>query len=142
MRSKHSRYEIRVENLILLLALLISGVIASCRDYAGVNNAQIIRVKFTDYNMELEKSDEIEPGKAIIQITNNGKKEHSFVFEGTDTIQRLEENLKPGETGTISVELEPTSYNIYCPLDDHKNKGMSSVLKVEEPEGEKTMADY
>lgn len=117
-------------------------MVASCRDYAGVNNNQIIRVKLTDYNMELENSDEIEPGNAVIRITNNGKEEHSFVFEGTDTMQRLEENLKPGETRTITIELEPKSYNIYCPLEDHKNKGMSSVIKVAEPEGEKTTTGY
>jgi len=132
---------IRIRLFLVILMLLAGFTVGSCRRYeSGGNN--VVKVKLAEYSMDVENAEELTPGPAVIEITNDGKEEHSFVFEGTDTIQRLEDNIKPGETKTMRVKLEPASYNVYCPLDDHKNKGMSSVIKVEKPDGEGTTTNY
>lgn len=112
--------------------LLMCFLAVSCRDYSGSPKESVVRVKLTEYGMELQHDDPIKPGITVFEVTNEGKMEHSFVIEGIDVMQRLEENLKPGETRSISVELKPSGYNVYCPVDDHKNKGMANVIRIPE----------
>ncbi len=45
--------------------------------------------------------------------------------------EELEENLAPGGTGTLQVDLEPGTYEIYCPVGDHADRGMRMALTVE-----------
>ena len=121
---------------LTLFGILLGGLLfLSCREYSGKEKENVVKVKLSEYDMELLNEKPIGPGLTVFEVTNEGEKEHSFVIEGLDVIQRLEENLKPGETRTISVELKPTGYNIYCPIDNHKNMGMASVIRITEPNG-------
>jgi len=121
---------------LALFGVLLGGLLSlSCREYTGKEKENVVRVKLSEYDMELLNEKPIGPGLTVFEVTNEGEKEHSFVIEGLDVMQRLEENLKPGETRTISVELKPSGYNIYCPIDNHKNMGMASVIRITEPDG-------
>lgn len=128
--------------IFLFLFVFLAGFALSACKQDQQDNDRVIKVKLDEYTMDVEGVDDLMPGPAVIEITNDGIEEHSFVFEGTDKIQRLEENIKPGETQALRVKLEPTSYNVYCPIDDHKNKGMASVIKVQEPQNEDKTASY
>ena len=135
MKKQFRRSGFHIVILLFLSVFLAGFAMSACmRDQQG--NDRVVKVSLDEYAMDVAGADDLMPGPAVIEITNRSREEHSFVFEGTDKIQRLEENIKPGETETIRVELEPTSYNVYCPIDDHKNKGMSSVIKVQEPQKE------
>lgn len=121
---------------LALFGVLLGGLLSlSCREYTGKEKENVVRVKLSEYDMELLNEKPIGPGLTVFEVMNEGQKEHSFVIEGQDVMQRLEENLKPGETRTISVELKPSGYNIYCPIDNHKNMGMASVIRITEPGG-------
>ena len=126
---------------LVLLLFTLGSALGSCRQDRNGSNP-VIEVKLDEYGMDVEGAEDLKPGPAVIEITNNGKEEHSFVFEGTDTVERLEENIKPGETKTMNVNLEPASYNVYCPIDNHKNKGMASVINVVKPEETGKPAGY
>jgi len=120
----------------LVGAALILGVFNdSFKDYTGAKNENLVKVRLSDNKLELLNEKPIGPGLTVFEVTNEGKTEHGFVIEGMDVSQMLDENLKPGETKTISVELKPSGYRIYCPLDDHRNKGMASVIRITEPGG-------
>ena len=122
--------------IFALFGMVLGGLLfLSCKEYAGKEKENVVRVKLSDYDMELLNEKPIGPGLTVFEVTNEGEKEHSFAIEGLDVMQRLEENLKPGETRTISVELKPSGYNIYCPIDNHKNMGMASVIRITEPDG-------
>ena len=121
---------------LALFGVLLGGLLSlSCREYTGKEKENVVRVKLSEYDMELLNEKPIGPGLTVFEVTNEGQKEHSFVIEGLDVMQRLEENLRPGETRTISVELKPSGYNVYCPVDNHRNMGMASVIRIVEPEG-------
>ena len=120
----------------LVAAALILGMFSdSCKDYTGAKNENLVKVKLSDNKLELLNEKPIGPGLTVFEVTNEGKTEHGFVIEGADGMQRLEENLQPGETRAISVELEPSVYKIYCPIDDHRSMGMASVIRITEPGG-------
>ncbi|MCL4244848.1 MAG: cupredoxin domain-containing protein [Candidatus Dadabacteria bacterium] len=126
-----------LKTFVLIAAVLLSGaVFLSCKEYTGEEKENFVRVKLSDYDMELLNEKPIGPGITVFEVTNEGDKEHSFVIEGLDVMQRLEENLRPGETRTISVELKPSGYNVYCPVGNHRNMGMASVIRITGPGGE------
>ncbi|MCC6713481.1 MAG: hypothetical protein IT344_08980 [Candidatus Dadabacteria bacterium] len=126
----------RMAAAALFGTVLLTGLLSlSCKEYTGKEKENFVRVKLSEYDMELLNEKPVGPGLTVFEVTNEGEKEHNFVIEGLDVMQRLEENLRPGETRTISVELKPSGYNVYCPVDNHRNMGMASVIRIVEPGG-------
>jgi uncharacterized cupredoxin-like copper-binding protein len=70
------------------------------------------------------------PGETTFTITNTGEHEHNFEIEGNGIERELEANLAPGETGELTVTLEPGTYTVYCPVGDHREEGMVTTLRV------------
>lgn len=68
-----------------------------------------------------------------IRLINNGETEHNIEFELPAGDEKLEENLQPGERGTLEFTApeEPGTYTIYCPVGDHRERGMTGELIVE-----------
>ena len=57
--------------------------------------------------------------------------EHNFEIEGGDIDEQFDENLQPGESNTLTVDLPAGSYDVYCPVGDHRQQGMELTLAVE-----------
>lgn len=70
------------------------------------------------------------PGETTFTVTNNGDHEHSFEIEGNGVERELEANLAPGESGELTITLEPGTYTVYCPVGDHREEGMVTTLEV------------
>jgi uncharacterized cupredoxin-like copper-binding protein len=81
--------------------------------------------KLDPANPRVEKS-----GVITFKATNEGKAEHNIEVETPKGEFKLDENLKPGESGTLKVDLEPGTYTWYCPVDDHKGLGMVGKITV------------
>jgi uncharacterized cupredoxin-like copper-binding protein len=56
---------------------------------------------------------------------------HNFEVEGGEIEEEFIENLQPGETQTMAIELPPGEYRVYCPVADHAQQGMELTLTVE-----------
>ena len=65
-------------------------------------------------------------------VTNNGTVAHNFEIEGQGIEEELEQNLQPGATATLQVDLQPGSYTVYCPVANHREQGMELALTVTE----------
>ena len=56
---------------------------------------------------------------------------HGFEVEGHGMEEEIAE-IQPGGTDSLTVTLEePGTYEIYCPVDDHEQRGMTGTLTVE-----------
>lgn len=56
---------------------------------------------------------------------------HGFEVEGQGIEEEIAE-IAPGATDSLLVTLEqPGEYTIYCPVGDHKSRGMTGTLTVE-----------
>jgi uncharacterized cupredoxin-like copper-binding protein len=87
-----------------------------------------VQIDLTEYSINMP--DGLPAGKQEFQVTNHGKEQHSFVIEGPGTHQELPGKLSGGSTGTLDVDLKPGKYEVYCPVDGHKGKGMRRTITV------------
>jgi uncharacterized cupredoxin-like copper-binding protein len=89
---------------------------------------EAVEVSLVEFAIEMPT--EIPAGPTTFQITNNGTIEHNFEIEGQGIEEELEADLAPGESGTLELDLEPGTYEVYCPVDDHRGQGMEIELTV------------
>jgi uncharacterized cupredoxin-like copper-binding protein len=69
-------------------------------------------------------------GRVTFAITNDGTIAHSFEIEGGTVEKELKTPLEPGQTDMLSVNLDPGTYTVYCPIDDHRGQGMELEVTV------------
>lgn len=86
-------------------------------------------------NMQYNPSQiRVQPGQMVrISLINRGDKEHNIEFELPGGDKELDQNLQPGERGMLEFTApdQAGTYTIYCPVDDHREKGMTGELIVE-----------
>ena len=90
-----------------------------------------VEVTLTDFRIDMPAT--LPAGPTTFQITNAGKSEHNFEVEGQGIETELAQNLQPGESGTLEVDLRPGTYHVYCPVANHEERGMEMELMVTEP---------
>jgi uncharacterized cupredoxin-like copper-binding protein len=62
---------------------------------------------------------------------NKGTIPHVLELEGPG-LENETGTIDPGESATIELVLRtPGTYELYCPLDEHKRKGMKATFIVE-----------
>lgn len=86
-------------------------------------------------NFEIDMPTTLPGGRTVFEVTNDGTTEHNFEIEGQGIEQEFPQNLTAGETRTMEVDLQPGSYTIYCPVADHRSRGMELELSVEPAQG-------
>ena len=88
-----------------------------------------LEVGLTEFRLEPETLRVDEAGTYTFRAVNRGETDHALEIDG----QGIEEEtrvLKPGESAELTVEVEAGDYELYCPVDDHKGKGMEGDLVV------------
>jgi hypothetical protein len=88
----------------------------------------ITTVQLTEYAINLP--DAVPPGPMTLQIVNSGKEDHNFAIEGNGVSQKLAADLPRGDTTTLTLDLKPGTYRVWCPVDGHRGKGMERTLVV------------
>src|SRR3989442_853311 len=89
-----------------------------------------ITVKLSEWKVELSETT-VPAGTVTFSITNAGSIPHGFEVEGHG-IEKEIEVIQPGASDTLTLTLEPATYEVYCPVgeDSHKKLGMETHLKV------------
>ena len=74
----------------------------------------------------------VEAGTVTFDVSNDGETVHNLEVEGPNGEAELEEDLQPGDSGTLEVDLsEPGTYEWYCPVGNHADEGMEGEVTVE-----------
>jgi uncharacterized cupredoxin-like copper-binding protein len=103
---------------------------SSTGSQAAAAAAQTVMVGEQEFSITPSSIALTKPGSYTFRITNNGKIAHALEIEGHGLEQKTG-TIAPGKTGTLQVSLAKAgSYEVYCPIDDHKNKGMKATLTV------------
>lgn len=112
-------------------ARVACGVIAPARETgtpAASPQAGTVAVMLTEFEIQMPM--EIPAGPTTFEVTNSGTTEHNFEIEGQGIEQEFEQNLQPGESKTMTVDLQPGTYEVYCPVGNHAEQGMRLELTV------------
>jgi uncharacterized cupredoxin-like copper-binding protein len=89
-----------------------------------------VEVKLNEYKIIMPMT--LKAGMTTFNVSNTGKIDHNFEVEGQGIEKEFEMNLKPGQSQTLTVDLKPGTYEVYCPVGKHEDKGMKMELKVTE----------
>lgn len=114
---------------------------------AQQSDARQVTVVLTEFLIEMP--DSLPVGETTFTIRNEGQMEHGFTLEqkmeeseadsedppteehGQDVQKRsLGSYLEPGTTATLTVKLMPGTYVIWCPIADHRDRGMEFTFNV------------
>jgi uncharacterized cupredoxin-like copper-binding protein len=114
----------------LLVAVLLFGLTAAsgAETPAGNQAAAKVEVRLSEYAIAMPQA--LPAGPTLFQIRNEGHKNHSFKIEGPGVDDMLATSMKPQETGSLQVTLQPGEYKVYCPIGNHSAKGMTLALTV------------
>ncbi|HEY2093560.1 MAG TPA: hypothetical protein VGJ81_16925 [Thermoanaerobaculia bacterium] len=90
--------------------------------------AKTADVELIEYQISMP--DTLPSGPMTLNIANGGKEDHSLVIDGNGFHAFLPEPLKRGDRATLDIDLKPGTYQVYCPVEGHKGKGMSKTVTV------------
>ena len=91
--------------------------------------AQTIPVSETEFKIDPSTVEVAEAGVVEFRVQNAGSVPHALEVEGEDLEEETEE-IAPGDSATLKVELAEGTYELYCPVGDHEAQGMTGELIV------------
>ena len=116
----------------LLAAALLAGGCGSDDESGGGTTAageQTVELTASEYAFDPSDVSLDAGGSVTFRVTNDGDETHALEVEGNGVEEETEE-IAPGETGQVTVDLQAGEYEFYCPVDGHKDKGMEGSLVV------------
>ncbi|WP_326651327.1 copper-binding protein [Streptomyces sp. NBC_01750] len=87
-----------------------------------------VNADLTDFHIALSQKT-FKPGSYTFVARNSGHHDHALEIEGPAGEHRTK-TLAPGASGTLEVTLKSGTYEIYCPVDGHKDLGMKTKITV------------
>jgi len=69
-------------------------------------------------------------GSVTFDISNNGDSPHNLEVEGNG-IEQVSDTFQPGDSGQLTVDLKPGTYEMYCAIPGHKELGMEGDITVQ-----------
>src|SRR5215217_2803565 len=144
-------YASRIYAQIIGVVLILMGVVGcgagggSVGGGGGAENAQApsgakesvlktIRVKETEFVLKPAEITLEKPGTYLFKAVNSGGTVHALEVEGQGIEEETEE-IQPAQSAELKVKLEAGTYELYCPVDGHKEEGMEGKIIVKEGSG-------
>jgi plastocyanin len=114
------------------LSLLLAAALAGCGSDDGDTGGEAapadeVELVATDFAFEPSSLTVDAAGEHTLTLVNEGELPHALAFDDLDAATG---NVDPGASGEVTVELEPGSYTIYCPVGNHRDQGMEGTLVV------------
>lgn len=95
---------------------------------AAGGGSQAVQITATEFAFDPSEIT-IEAGSASFELTNDGSAPHALEIEGNG-VEEASDTIDGGESTTLELELAEGTYEIYCPVGDHRDRGMEGTLTV------------
>ncbi len=118
--------------LALMAALLLAGCGSDDDSSDGSGTAaggDVIEIVETDFALDPETLTVEKAGEVTFRIRNDGATTHALEIEG-DGLEEESDEIAPGDSAELTVELEAGEYELYCPIGNHREQGMEGTLHV------------
>jgi plastocyanin len=89
-----------------------------------------IDVRETDFKLDPANVTVDKPGEVLFRVSNEGQTPHALEVEGPEGEVETRQ-LAPGDSAELTANLsKPGKYVWYCPVGDHKDRGMEGAITV------------
>ena len=100
-------------------------------DTAGTGGGGGESITISETEFALDPADPtVAAGEVTITAVNDGGTVHNLEVEGNG-VEEITDDLDPGQSGELTLDLEAGEYEIYCAIDSHAAQGMEGTLTVE-----------
>src|SRR5437867_879937 len=115
---------------LLLAAVALAGAPAPAPAHRASGEPVAVSAKLSEWKVELSKRS-VAAGSVTFTVENVGSIPHALEIEGQG-IEQETAVIQPGSSATLTLTLEPGTYEVYCPVgeDSHKKLGMNTRLTV------------
>jgi plastocyanin len=103
------------------------GAAAATKPAAGTGT--VINVDEKDFTIGLPSAT-LQPGTYTFAVKNSGQFPHALEIDGPGVSDQKTTTVTSGGTTSITVTLQKGSYELYCPVGNHKARGMELTLTV------------
>ena len=116
--------------LLASLGALSALVLGACGsdDVFGGDADEQVKVSVTERDLDPGRV-VVNAGKIEFEVRNEGKRVHAFAVNTKDGVERTE-TIKPGESGSLTVDLSAGSYRMYDPRGGYRRRGVSGTVVV------------
>jgi len=116
--------------VLLPLSLLLAACGGSSRTSAGGPVQQTIQISEKEYSLDPATVTVSKTGAYEFRVTNNGTIAHALEIAGNGIDKKIGD-IQPGAGVTLRVTLtKDGSYEMYCPIDGHRGRGMQGMVTV------------
>jgi uncharacterized cupredoxin-like copper-binding protein len=125
---------LRLSLVLLAVALGAAGCGGSSGGGSSSSGGQkasgkTISISETEYKLNPSKVDLATAGSYTFQVKNDGQYSHALTIEGQG-MEAHTDTIEPGESEMLKATLKGGSYELYCPVDGHRQRGMEGTLTV------------
>jgi uncharacterized cupredoxin-like copper-binding protein len=107
-----------------------SSTEASTTASGGGGGGETVALSETEYKIDPADST-VKAGSVTFDVTNDGATVHNLEIEGNGIEEQGTDDLQPGDTGDLTVDLQPGTYTVYCSIDGHEDLGMKGAITVQ-----------
>lgn len=75
----------------------------------------------------------IPEGAVVLTVANAGKEVHGLHVEGPGFSKALDGTLQGGSSGSLEVVFQKGTYELYCPVADHRTNGETLTVTIPTP---------
>jgi plastocyanin len=123
--------------LSLVVAVALAAGLAACggsseeegAEPAGGTTAPVVEISATEFALDPSSITVDQAGPVTLRVTSNGSATHALTIEGGG-VERETGELERGESAELTVDLDAGSYVIYCPIGDHRDRGMEGAIGI------------
>lgn len=91
--------------------------------------AKTVTASEKEFSIALSSSS-LSPGTYTFRATNNGSITHALTISGPGVADKTTGDISPGSSASVTVTLQPGSYDVFCPVGNHKMLGMDETVTV------------
>jgi uncharacterized cupredoxin-like copper-binding protein len=107
------------------------GTTSSSSVSQGGGVAAVTAVTATEQEFSITLSAKtFKAGAYTFTVHNAGKYPHNLTIEGPGVDKKTSPTMPGGGTGTLAVTLAKGTYELWCSVDSHKDKGMDMKINV------------
>ncbi len=102
---------------------------ASSSSGGAGGGGQTVTATETEFKIALS-TNSVKPGTYTLKAVNGGTITHALEINGPGVSDKSTGDISPTRSATLTVTLSKGSYEIWCPVADHKAMGMDTHLTV------------